>query len=58
MWNLLSKVRRCLASESGPTAAEYAVMTGLVIMVLIGIISAFGKSVSGQFSMVSTSTFS
>jgi len=58
MWRVASKIRRCLASEGGPTTAEYAVMTSFVIMVLIGIITALGSSVNALFGSASSSAFS
>jgi pilus assembly protein Flp/PilA len=54
MWRVASKIRRCLASEGGPTAVEYAVMTAFVIAVLIGIITAFGNNATVQFTTVSS----
>jgi len=58
MWRVASKIRRCLASEDGPTAVEYAVMTVFVIVVSVGIVTAFGGSVKVMFSSVSSSAFS
>lgn len=54
MWRVASKIRRCLASEDGPTAAEYSVMVGFIIMVLIGVITALGHGVNVHFSSVSS----
>jgi pilus assembly protein Flp/PilA len=52
---LTSKVRRFLESEDGPTAVEYAVMLGLIIVALITVIGNLTTSVSGTFSTVSSS---
>jgi pilus assembly protein Flp/PilA len=50
----ISKVRRFLTSEDGPTAVEYAVMLALIVVAVIGIVTSLGKSVSGTFSTVSS----
>jgi len=55
MMNLLtSKVRRFLASEDGPTAVEYAVMLGLIVVAIVVIVGKLATSVSGTFSTVSS----
>ena len=51
----LSKVRRFLASEDGPTAVEYAVMVGLIVVAIIGVVTSLASSISGTFSTVSSS---
>ena len=58
MPRVASKFRRCMSDEDGPTAAEYAVMAGFLIMVLIAVITAFGHGVSANFSTASQSAFS
>jgi pilus assembly protein Flp/PilA len=55
MTEVISKIRQFLASEDGPTAVEYAVLTGLIVVALIGVISNLSKSISGTFSTVSSS---
>jgi Flp pilus assembly pilin Flp len=52
MWRVASKIRPCLASEDGPTAAEYAVMAVFIIVVSIGIGTAIGSSMDASFSSV------
>jgi pilus assembly protein Flp/PilA len=52
---LASKVRRFLESEDGPTAVEYAVMLGLIVVAIITIVGNLAQSVSGTFSTVSSS---
>jgi pilus assembly protein Flp/PilA len=47
-------VSRFLVSEDGPTAVEYAVMLGLIIVALVGIVGSLAQSVSGTFSTVSS----
>jgi len=51
----LTKVRRFLLSEDGPTAVEYAVMLALILVACITIVTTLGKSVSGTFNTVNTS---
>ena len=52
---LTSKVRRFLASEDGPTAVEYAVMLGLIVVAIVVVVGKLATSVSGTFSTVSSS---
>jgi pilus assembly protein Flp/PilA len=54
MRNVISKVRRFVVSEDGPTAVEYAVMLGLIVVAIVGVVSSLAKSVSGTFSTVSS----
>ncbi len=49
------KIRRFLASEDGPTAVEYAVMIGLVIIVCLTAISSLGSNTSSTFNKMSNS---
>jgi pilus assembly protein Flp/PilA len=51
----LTKVRRFLVSEDGPTAVEYAVMLALILVACITIVTSLGTSVSGTFSRVNAS---
>ena len=51
---VISKVRRFLVSEDGPTAVEYAVMLALIIVACVAIVGQLGKSISGTFSTVSS----
>ncbi|HEV3120245.1 MAG TPA: Flp family type IVb pilin [Isosphaeraceae bacterium] len=46
MDNFLEFTRHFLADESGPTAAEYSVMLGLIIFVVIVTINTLGNSSS------------
>jgi pilus assembly protein Flp/PilA len=55
MNNVTSKVRRFLESEDGPTAVEYAVMLGLIVVAIITVVKNLASSVSGTFSTVSSS---
>jgi pilus assembly protein Flp/PilA len=54
MANVISKVRRFLFSEDGPTAVEYAVLVGLIVVALITVIKNLSGSISGTFSSVSS----
>jgi pilus assembly protein Flp/PilA len=51
---ILSRVRRFLTSEDGPTAVEYAVMLGLIVVAIIAVVSSLATSMSGTFSTVSS----
>ena len=55
MNDMVSKVRRFLVSEDGPTAVEYGVMLALIIAVCAAGVKTLGTSVSGTFSAVSSS---
>ena len=51
---ILTRVRRFLTSEDGPTAVEYAVMVGLIVIGIVAAVSALATSMSGTFSSVSS----
>jgi pilus assembly protein Flp/PilA len=51
----LSRIRRFLVSEDGPTAVEYAVMLALIVVVCVTVIQSLGTSISGTFSSVQSS---
>lgn len=44
-----NEVKRFLRSQAGPTAAEYAVMLALIIIVCIAAITGLGQSMSAKF---------
>jgi pilus assembly protein Flp/PilA len=46
MQSIASQVRRFLASDDGPTAVEYAVMLGLVVLACIASIGLLGSKTS------------
>lgn len=50
----LAQIRRFLVSEDGPTAVEYAVLTGLISVALAASIPMLTNSMSTTFSMVSS----
>jgi len=51
---ILSKIRSFLTSEDGPTAVEYAVLVGLIVIGIVAAVSALATSMSGTFSSVSS----
>ena len=55
MNGVISKVRRFLVSEDGPTAVEYAVMLALIVVACVTVVKNLGTSISGTFSSVSSS---
>jgi pilus assembly protein Flp/PilA len=54
MRSLISKIQRFVVSEDGPTAVEYAVMLGLIVVAIVGVVGSLATSVSGTFSSVSS----
>jgi Flp pilus assembly pilin Flp len=54
MQTLIAQVRRFLIGEGGPTAVEYAVLVGLLVVALISVISGMGASMSSTYSTVSS----
>ncbi len=54
MNNLISRARRFIVSEDGPTAVEYAVLIGLIVVVIASAISNLATKISGTFSTVSS----
>ena len=51
---MLDSILKFLRSEEGPTAVEYSVMLGLILLVVIGSISYFGTVVSDSYDESST----
>ena len=47
-------VRRFIESEDGPTAVEYSVMLGLIVVACVTMITSLGATVSGSFSKVNS----
>jgi pilus assembly protein Flp/PilA len=52
---ILTKIKRFLQSEDGPTAVEYAVMLALIIVVCLVSIQALGSASKTSFSNISQS---
>jgi pilus assembly protein Flp/PilA len=51
---LVSRVHRFVVSEDGPTAVEYAVMLGLIVIAIVTVVANLATSISGTFSTVSS----
>ena len=54
MKSLAQKVQRFLVTEDGPTAVEYAVMLGLIVIVCMTAISAVGTIASTRSAPLPT----
>ncbi|MBL8830425.1 MAG: Flp family type IVb pilin [Planctomycetaceae bacterium] len=54
MKNLVTKVKRFLKSEDGPTAVEYAVMLALIVIVCLTAIQSIGTNANLAFQKVGT----
>jgi pilus assembly protein Flp/PilA len=52
MKDITKKIQSFLVSEDGPTAVEYAVMLGLIIVVAITAITSIGTALNGTFTNV------
>ena len=51
---MISVIRAFLVEEDGPTAVEYAVLVGLIIIACIGMVTAFGGAIRTFFSNASS----
>ena len=49
---IVTKVRRFLVSEDGPTAVEYAVMLALIVIVCLTAIQQLGTQANTTFTNV------
>ncbi len=54
MSHAFRSISQFLVSEDGPTAVEYAVMLGLIVVAIVGVVSSLAQSISGTFSTVSS----
>jgi pilus assembly protein Flp/PilA len=52
MKQVMTRVRRFLVSEDGPTAVEYAVLVGLIVVALVTVVKNMAGSLSTTFSSV------
>ncbi len=52
MKRMATKIQRFLVSTDGPTAVEYAVMLGLIILVCIASIALIGTKTNDLFQSV------
>ena len=55
MKNFRTIAQRFLREEDGPTAVEYAIMLGLIVVVCVAAIISIGQAAKGVFETVSTS---
>ncbi len=46
----MKRIRKFLASEDGPTAVEYAVMLGLIIVVCVGAVEQVGQQTNASLT--------
>jgi len=47
-------LRKFLRSEEGPTATEYAVLLGLIVVAALAAVTELGSTVSGIFKKTGT----
>jgi pilus assembly protein Flp/PilA len=50
---LTTKIRRFLIEEDGPTAVEYAVLVGLLVVAILSVMWGMAASMSSTYSSVS-----
>ncbi|MGC4006463.1 MAG: Flp family type IVb pilin [Pirellulales bacterium] len=55
MKTLITKVKKFLKSEDGPTAVEYAVMLALIVIVCLTAINSIGTNANATFQKVAQS---
>jgi pilus assembly protein Flp/PilA len=55
MQRVIRFAREFLEAEDGPTAVEYAIMLGMIIVVCIASITALGQNANQTFSSVASS---
>jgi Flp pilus assembly pilin Flp len=49
---LLAVLTKCTADRAGATAIEYALLLGIILIVVVSLINGIGTSVSGMISSV------
>lgn len=54
MWRKIGVIGSFLRREDGPTAAEYALTAGLIIVAITAAVGLLGGVVSASFSTVSS----
>lgn len=54
MKKFVESVKQFLVCEDGPTAVEYAVLVGLIIVALLVVIGTLQGSIAGIFGKAST----
>ena len=50
----MDKVRRRVSEESGATSAEYALMLGLIFVLIVAAVTSIGTSLSAFFTNAAT----
>jgi pilus assembly protein Flp/PilA len=55
MRKLLTKLRRFIVSEEGPTAVEYAVMLALIVVVCLAAVRSIGTNAKTTFTTIANS---
>lgn len=50
----MQSLKRFLAEEDGPTAVEYAVLLGLILMAVVSAIGAFGGTTGAMFGNINS----
>jgi pilus assembly protein Flp/PilA len=55
MMSMLSRIRRLLREEDGPTAVEYAFMLALIVIVCLTAIKSIGSNAKTVFTNMSNS---
>lgn len=56
MKTLRRKAAAFLRSENGPSATEYAVLLGLIAIVVLGVMATFGQNVNGLYVTIRAAT--
>jgi pilus assembly protein Flp/PilA len=54
MQKLIAQVQRFLVIEDGPTAVEYAVLVGLIVVALVTVVNQMGSAVSTTYATVTS----
>jgi pilus assembly protein Flp/PilA len=53
--NMVKRIKKFVSNESGVTAIEYALIAGLIALVIIAAVSLLGTNLSTVFSNVAAS---
>ena len=48
-WTLQTELRRAVRSEDGQDLAEYAILVGLIALVVVGAVTLFGSQLTAMF---------
>ena len=55
---ITSAIRSFIKNEEGIAATEYAMLLGLIALLLVAVVGLFGDNLSAAWSNVSTGSFS